>query len=140
MDGTGRIRNVIIEFENGAMGYHFGTWGAKGSKLKYSIHAHCREGMIEGDLTNRKVYIHRKFRGDAFPGAEPELILEDPYTGKHTNEENLHFFDCIRTGKKPITNGLESLQSLRIIWKLYEAEEKNIVADLRGLGLNSAGR
>jgi UDP-N-acetyl-2-amino-2-deoxyglucuronate dehydrogenase len=38
MEGTS---NVTIEFENGALGYHFGTWGAKGSRLNYSIHAHC---------------------------------------------------------------------------------------------------
>ncbi|WP_376774479.1 hypothetical protein [Paenibacillus eucommiae] len=25
--------NVTIEFENGVLGYHFGTWGARGTRL-----------------------------------------------------------------------------------------------------------
>jgi predicted dehydrogenase len=132
-EGTG---HVVIEFESGAMGYHFGTWGAVGSKLKYSMHAHCTAGMIEGDLTNGKVIIHRKYKGDRFPGPEPELVYENSFAGKYTNEENKHFFECIRTGKKPDTDGPQSLQGLRVIWKLYNAEEINQVADLRGLGLN----
>jgi hypothetical protein len=47
-----------------------------------------------------------------------------------------HFLDCIRTGRQPLTDGPGSLQGLRVIWRLYEAEEKNVAADLRGLGLD----
>ena len=39
MDREG-TSNVCLEFENGSLGYHFGTWGARGTKLKYSFHAH----------------------------------------------------------------------------------------------------
>ena len=39
--------NVTIEFEDGVLGYHFGTWGARGTRLKYSFHAHCEHGMLE---------------------------------------------------------------------------------------------
>jgi hypothetical protein len=35
-----------------------------------------------------------------------------------------------------LTDGPRSLQSLRVIWRLYEAEEKSTVADLRGLSLD----
>ena len=35
-----------------------------------------------------------------------------------------------------MTDGPGSLQGLRVIWRLYEAEEKRTVADLRGLGLD----
>jgi hypothetical protein len=30
-----------------------------------------------------------------------------------------------------------SLEGLQVIWKLYEAEEKGQLADLRGMGLGS---
>jgi predicted dehydrogenase len=128
--------NVTMTFANGAMGYHFGTWGAKGSKLRYSIHAHCREGMIEADLVARKIYVHNNLRGEQYGKNQTELVFEDNSTGKNTNEENRHFFECVRTGKRPNTDGPESIQGLRVIWRLYDAEEKGIVADLRGLGLN----
>ena len=35
-----------------------------------------------------------------------------------------------------LTDGEGSLQGLRVIWKLYEAEDKGEIADLRGLGLD----
>ena len=42
------------EFENGALGYHMGTWGARGSRLGYSFHAHCTDGMLEVHLHSLK--------------------------------------------------------------------------------------
>ena len=44
--------NVTMRFESGALGYHFGTWGARGTRLSYSFHAHCTEGMLEFRLTS----------------------------------------------------------------------------------------
>jgi len=55
-----------------------------------------------------------------------------------TNNEIQHFLDCINSGDKPFTDAHSTLLGLRVIWKLYEAEEKNAVADLRGLGLAAA--
>jgi len=48
-----------------------------------------------------------------------------------------HFIECIRTGKKPLTDPVGSLEGLQVIWKLYEAEDMHQLADLRGMGLDS---
>ena len=50
----------------------------------------------------------------------------------------VHLFDIVKlfSEQKPVTDGYTALQGLRVIWKLYDAEKNNIVADLRGLGLN----
>jgi hypothetical protein len=45
----------------------------------------------------------------------------------------------VETGKTPITDARSSLQGLKVIWRLYEAEERGVVADLRGCGLDEAG-
>ena len=37
----------------------------------------------------------------------------------------------------PLTDGPGSLEGLQVIWKLYEAEDANQVADLQGLGLGT---
>ena len=42
----------------------------------------------------------------------------------------------IRDGKRPDTDGYASLQGLRCIWRMYDAEERGVMADLRGLGLD----
>ena len=56
--------------------------------------------------------------------------------GKHLENEMAPFLDCIATGRRPLTDGPGSLQGLRIIWRLYEAEQQHTIADLRGLGLD----
>ncbi|HHW11156.1 MAG TPA: Gfo/Idh/MocA family oxidoreductase [Firmicutes bacterium] len=119
--------NVTIEFEGGKLGYHFGTWGARGTRLGYSIHAHCTEGMLEANFRAGKLIAIVK--GE-------EQVLYEAERGKYTNFEMEHFVECITEGKEPLTDGPGSLQGLRVIWKLYEAEQNHTVADLRGLGLD----
>ncbi len=120
--------NVAIQFENGALGYHFGTWGARGTKLRYSIHAHCTEGMIDCALSEGKMSLLRS-------GKEPEILLEKTMS-KNTQYEMEHFADCILNHKQPLTNVGTSLQGLRCIWRMYNAEHNDRVADLRGLGFS----
>ena len=119
--------NVTMEFEGGHLGYHFGTWGARGSRLKYSIHAHCTDGMLEADISGGRLIYHLR-------GEETELMTAE--SGKHTENEMAHFLDCIETGQTPLTDGAGSLQGLRVIWRLYEAEKEGRMADLSGLGLD----
>ena len=119
--------NVTIEFLGGRLGYHFGTWGARGSRLRYSFHAHCTGGMIEAAISQKQLIAHA--------GGKTEVLLEAD-SGKHTENEMAHFLDCIEQKKPPLTDGPGSLQGLRVIWRLYEAEEKGAVAELRGLGLD----
>lgn len=132
--------NVTIEFEGGVMGYHMGTWGARGSRLKYSFHAHCTEGMIEADISHGRLIAHSKSvihdPADHDAAQAEEVLLEIPHA-KPTEVEMAHFIECIRTGKKPLTDPVSSLEGLQVIWKLYEAEEKRALANLRGMGFGS---
>ena len=47
---NGRAQVTSLSFKMVALGYHFGTWGARGSRLRYTLHAHCDEGMLEADI------------------------------------------------------------------------------------------
>jgi predicted dehydrogenase len=131
--------NVSIAFEGGRLGYHFGTWGARGTKLKYAFHAHCEKGMIEWSLSDGCL----RFYGDAeahVPGAEAKqrvaVLMEEKFA-KPTAEEMTHFADCIQTGTPPLTDAVSSLEGLQVSWKLYAAEDAHQLADLRGLGLGT---
>lgn len=134
--------NITIEFENGALGYHFGTWGARGTRLSYSFHAHCTEGMIEFNFEDQKLYLHKSLQAhtNLESGKEEtqqiEVLMEANDSSKLTQYEIKHFLECIHTGTAPQTDGPGSLQGLRVIWRLYEAEKNNTIADLRGLGLD----
>jgi predicted dehydrogenase len=122
--------NATIEFADGPLGYHFGTWGARGSRLRYNIQAHCTGGMIEADITGGKLYAHTK-QGTA-------LLYEGEPQAKYTQYELAHFLACVADGQQPLTDGPGSLQGLRVIWRLYAAEQAGVVADLRGLGLDES--
>jgi predicted dehydrogenase len=70
--------------------------------------------------------------GSAYVTIYPQT---DGNFSKQTQFEIGHFAECVRTGATPLTNGRDTLQGLRVIWKTYEAEKNNTIADLRGLGL-----
>ena len=120
--------NVSIKFENGSIGYHFGTWGARGTRLGYSFHAHGEKGMLEANFSENKLILHKLDN-------KPKILFSECKSIKQTDNELLHFASCIKTGTLPNTDARSSLQSLRVIWKLYDSELKHSVADLRGLGL-----
>ncbi len=130
MDREG-TSNVALEFADGTLAYHFGTWGAKGSHHRYCVQAHFEECMIELNVSDGLVYEYRW-------GEEPKLLAQYE-VGKNTNFEIRHFADCVRTGQEPETDGFDSLQGLRVIWRLYEAEQNGVVADLRGLSIRHRG-
>ena len=137
MDREG-TSNVCLQFESGALGYHFGTWGARGTKMGYDFQAHCEQGLIQLDYYGGKL-IFRCKDPEHVPGqavtSEETVLMEFP-KAKPTAEEMAHFIDCIETGKTPETTPEDSLQGLRVIWKLYEAEDAGRLADLRGLGFS----
>ena len=122
--------NVTIEFTDGPLGYHFGTWGSVGTRHGYNLQALCTEGTLEADIHGGKLYAHTK------KGAELLYDTSDQPRSKHTHLEMAHFLDSIALKAKPLTDGPSSLQGLRVIWRLYEAERRGVVADLRGLGLD----
>jgi predicted dehydrogenase len=133
MDGEG-TSDVSIKFESGAIGYHMGTWGARGTQLKNSMHFQCTEGMLEMTPGRNKLVLHRGAREEEKGGSE---VLMEVAGSKHLENEMEHFLDCIETGNTPLTDARSALQSLRVIWKLYQAEKNGVVADLRGFGLKS---
>ena len=134
MEGEG-TSNVSIEFAGGALGYHMGTWGARGTRLKNSMHVHCTGGMLEFTPGRDTLLLHRGATEHEKGGIE---VLMQTEVNKPMEREMAHFLDCIETGAKPLTDGRDSLQSLRVIWRLYEAEQSGVVADLRGLGIVAA--
>lgn len=130
---------VTMLFENGAIGYHGATWGARGTKMQYDYQVMTEKALLNYDRANKEIRVYSKafehVSGQEKSQQSVEVVWREDETSKNTQFELLHFVDCIQTGKKPITDGRSALQSLRVIWKLYDAENHETMADLRGLGL-----
>lgn len=139
--------DVSLKFKSGATAYHFGTWGARGSRLRYAVHAHCTEGMLELDRAQGTITLHRDTSGGDLPALqalaatgeeldEPSrvVVYRCPEKGdKAVVQQMTAFLGCIERREKPEISAAASLRSLQVIWRLYEAEDKGLVADLRGL-------
>lgn len=137
--------NAIMKFESGAMGYHFGTWGARGTEHGYCFQLHLTKGMLDFHRSTGKITFYENTNPDLPPETLPEdkvhVIWEDNGDRtKKTQFETMHFLECIRDHKRPDTDGYASLQGLRCIWRMYDAEERGVTADLHGLGLDQIER
>ena len=135
---------LVMKFENGAVGYHGATWGARGTRLGYDFQIQTEKGMLEYDHSLGEV---REYNGNGIhkPGHSESksyniLWTREGKASKETQYEISHFVDCVLHDKTPLTNGRAALQGLRVIWKLYNAEENNMITDLRGLGLDETGK
>ena len=58
------------------------------------------------------------------------LWKADGLVRKNLGQVYREFADCIREGREPITSGRRALESLKVIWRVYNAEENNKIADL----------
>ncbi len=141
LEGEG-TSDVVIEFESGAIGYHMGTWGAVGTRHGWEIQIHGTKGMLAYSKIGEyggKVVLYKNIGNKKFHNEDPnatdiEILWEtDDIFGKKTAPEVIHFADCIINDKEPNTNAHQSIQGLRVIRKLYEAEKNGTIADLRGL-------
>jgi predicted dehydrogenase len=123
--------NVCLKFKSGALGFHMGTWGARGTQLQNSMHIHCTEGMLEFTPDRSQLILHQ---GALEGESGNSKVLSQTDVGIEFECEMAHFLDCIENNQQPLTNVDDSLKGLQIIWKLYEAEQNNLVADLSGMG------
>ena len=131
---------VVMKFANGAIGYHGATWGARGTRMAYDFQIQTEKGMLEFEYNSGEIRFYNG-SGEHVPNGGNESqtynILwrrDDIYTNKQTQYEIKHFAECVLEDKKPFTDGRTALQSLRVIWALYNAEKNDKLADLRGLG------
>ena len=131
---------ATIQFASGAIGYHGATWGARGTRLGMDFQVQMEKGMLDFDYRRGiiKLYDQESMHR---PGAVEDdvrykiLWHREGKANKQTQFEINHFLDCVRTGKTPVTDGETSLQGLRVIWKMYDAEKFGVVADLRDCAL-----
>lgn len=131
---------VTIKFKSGVIAYHGATWGAKGSRLGYDFQVQTDKGLLDYNHSDDEIRFYSKAEvhipGVPDSGRNSELLWKlDEEHSKQTQHEMNHFVDCVLNDKKPLTDGRSALQSLRVIWALYNAEDNGTIANLEGLGL-----
>lgn len=131
---------VTMKFANGAVAYHGATWGARGTRLGYDFQVHTEKGLLDYDHHEGTITFYSRAEihdPGTTPGKTKEILWDLGDGKKGTNNEIDHFVDCVLNKKTPLTSGRTALESLRVIWKLYDAEKTDTVADLTGINPNS---
>ena len=94
--------------------------------------------MIECCLNEGKMWLHqtKDLANYSEVSDEAKLIFTCEETSHLPKYEIGYFADCVLNDTRPMCDGNGALQGNRVIWRMYEAEKRNIVADLSGLGLD----
>lgn len=133
---------LVMKFENGAIGYHGATWGARGTRMAYDFQIQTEKGLLEFENQSGEIRLYNESGIHVAGGGQENqkynvLWKRTSPAGKETQHELRHFVDCVKNNKTPMTSGRVALQGLRVIWELYNAENNGRLADLRGLGLSA---
>ena len=90
------------------------------SKIR-SLTAHCKKSLIETDLLNSNISIHRYPTADVLNHKPQNLYRQDGIIEKvYTNNveplyaELEHFVSCVRGGEHPSVGGKQGIQALRL--------------------------
>ena len=152
---------ATLEFENGAIGSVFGNWTTSPSHEPMSYVIYGKDGTLHTTRPEtpeqareqfgavmvclkpaddvqppapREPGASRVFRTRTRPSFEP---LEPDYTDLPTPvpivNEILHFGDCCRTGEEPTSSGRDNLETMKIIFGIFESSRTGKAVDLADL-------
>jgi len=109
------IAHLELAFKNGIGGHIHNSWVHPVKQVKLVVRGSERTAVIDDTLPNTEklqVFGH---------SAPPEKIAPEYLTLEPLKLECQHFINCIRTGRKPKSDGVNGLDVVRI---LEEAEHK----------------
>jgi len=74
------------------------------------------------------------FTAKGFVAQAPTRIKVDKNLPAY-HEEFKHFFECIRTDKEPIVNGIEGYKTLEVTLAAYDTSEKGMPVEIKNEGV-----
>jgi predicted dehydrogenase len=134
---------ATLEFENGAIG-HVSTSYSSATPHHHQIMVFGDQGTIStmpepgsGPIVQHQApaMVSSIKRDGAEPGHPPRFVpvLEaggEPDFALPFVNEMLHFAECIREGKEPISSGRDNLGTMKAIFGIYESSRTGVPVDL----------
>ena len=130
-----------LEFENGAIGDILGIYSPVRAPLGLQYMIIGDEGTIVSSPPPEEHVVYQfgpgmiasskreSSAGDSGTGCYGRFTAIDPVKDGLTSEdpfvnEILHFAECCREGKEPLSSGRDNLDTLKVVFGIYEAAEK----------------
>lgn len=143
INGAEDLVCATLEFENGAIGDVFGNWSTFRTPEALSLMVFGRDGTIHSTPpASRKlpaaqfgttmISSQKRDKGDK-PRHEFEAVEPIPGlvpTGHPFTNEILHFEQCCREGKEPLTSGKDNIKTINVLMGIYEASRTGKAVDL----------
>lgn len=146
INGAEDLVAATLEFENGVIGDVFGNWttGRAQENMQYTVfgkygtlHSTPPKTPEQGLNQFGTIMIstrNRDKKGGPIPHFEP---VETDSTGLPSDNcfanEILHFEECCRTGKEPISSGKDNIESIKTIMGIYESSRTGQAVELASL-------
>ena len=141
LNGAEDMVVASFTFENGAVGDLFGSWGAHLSTEDRSYMVFGTEGTIHS--TPPRLPEHHHF-GTMMLGLKEQRMIDpafEPIDTRGTDlpsadgfdNEILHFEECVRTGREPISSGRDNIETIKIIHGIFESSRTGKPVDLDDL-------
>lgn len=142
VNGAEDFAVATFEFQNGAIGEMFATLAGVKMPWAEQFMIFGDDGMVhavppDGSYNGPALIASRK-RGNApndwqnhyggFLPVEPDRT-EFPTDDGYANEI-LHFAECCRTGREPISSGRDNLETMKIVFAIYESARLNHAVEL----------
>jgi predicted dehydrogenase len=111
------IANARLEFNGGCVANVTASRISLKQERRIRIFQH--DAYLSLDLDKKKLYIHKKGKGEMFPGI-PKIISEEHSfdAGDALNDEIESFLHCIAKGEKPIVSGEDGRDALAVAIKI----------------------
>ena len=155
LNGAEDLVIANFEFENGVLGDLFASPGESQERMSYTvfgskgtIHS-TPEGMPRADSPTRHfgdIMVALKEDRDLDPRNERDLQrrLHPPFEPIDTSgtdlptanffvNEILHFEECVRTGREPISSGRNNIETIKVIHGIFESSQTGKPVDLDDL-------
>jgi predicted dehydrogenase len=140
---------ATIEFENGAVGHISNSWTTR-APWQFQFMILGTEGSIYTPVNPSATSIEQHeapavvscFRHDmtgagSSGGVSQPFVPIDLPEGLFSNNpyvnEIAHFADCCRSGQDPISSGRDNLDTMKIVFGIYEASRRGQIVDLTEL-------
>ncbi len=120
-DGLVDIAHIEIEFPNGVPGHIHNSWVHPVKQVKLVVRGSERTVVMDDTLTGSDKL--KVFHNNTSP---PEQITPEYLTLEPLKLECQHFINCIRSGRKPKSDGVNGLEVVRIL----EEAERQLNAEL----------
>lgn len=137
---------ATIEFENGAIGHISNSWSTRapwqfqfmllGTEGSIYTPALLDKNSLEQHEAPAAVSSPRHDIAGAGPGGQPSrpfvpitpsegVFSDNPYAN-----EIVHFADCCRSGREPVSSGRDNMGTMKVIFGIYESSRRGNPVDL----------